>query len=186
MVPTCCSTFSSPRAASSRCRSRSSATRSPGVIEHLDLILVRRGERIVVEILIHLEGAIASGGLLEQSLTTLSVTADATNIPSGVEVSIDGLEIGTAVHASDVKLPDGVELAGDPEQLVLHIVAAPTAEQMEAEGAGEATEAAAGEAEAAEGERRRRRRRGSGRGRLRRAGRGVALPLFTVSKETTP
>jgi large subunit ribosomal protein L25 len=124
------------------------------VIEHLDLILVRRGERIVVEIIINLDGVIASGGLLEQSLTTLSVTADATNIPSGVDVSIDGLEIGTAIHAGDIKLPEGVEIAGDADLLVLHIVAAPTAEQMESEGGGEAGEG--GEApvatEAAEGE----------------------------------
>ena len=103
------------------------------VIEHLDLVLVRRGERIVVDIVIHLDGVIVSGALLEQSMTTLSVTADATNIPSGVEVSIDGMEIGTAIHASDVKLPDGVELAGDPEQLVLVVSAAPTAEQLDAE-----------------------------------------------------
>jgi large subunit ribosomal protein L25 len=84
-------------------------------------------------------------------MTTLSVLAEATLIPSGFEVSIEGLEIGDSVHASQVKLPDGVEISGDPEQLVLHIVAAPTAAQMEAEGAGEVEEGAAGEA-AAEGE----------------------------------
>jgi large subunit ribosomal protein L25 len=117
-----------------------------GIIEHLDLILVRRGERISVDIAIRLEGTIASGGMLEQSLTTLSVTAEATHIPSGVEVSIDGMEIGTAIHASDIKLPDGVALDCDPELLVLHVVSAPTAEQMESEGAGEAVEGAAAEA----------------------------------------
>jgi large subunit ribosomal protein L25 len=114
------------------------------IIEHLDLILVRRGERISVEIAIHLEGTIAGGGMLEQSLTTLSVTAEATNIPSGVEISIEGLEIGTSVHANEVKLPQGVEIDGDPEALVFHVVAAPTAEQMEAEGAGDGEAAAAG------------------------------------------
>jgi large subunit ribosomal protein L25 len=124
-----------------------------GNIEHLDLILVRRGERIVVEILINVEGLVVSGGLLEQSLTTLSVTADATNIPSAVAISIEGLEIGSAIHASDVKLPEGVELAGDPELLVVHVVAAPTAEQMASEGSGEAAEAgeaAVGEAAASD------------------------------------
>jgi large subunit ribosomal protein L25 len=114
------------------------------IIEHLDLILVRRGERMSVEIAIHLEGTIAGGGMLEQSLTTLSVTAEATNIPSGVDISIEGLEIGTSVHASEVKLPEGVEIDGDPEALVFHVVAAPTAEQMEAEGAGDAEAAPAG------------------------------------------
>jgi large subunit ribosomal protein L25 len=119
-----------------------------GGIEHLDLILVRRGERIHVDVAIQVVGDVVSGGLLDQSLTTLAVTAEATNIPGSFEVSIDGLEIGDSIHAGQITLPDGVELAGDPEQLVLHVVAAPTAAQMEAEGAGEAEEAAEGEAPA--------------------------------------
>ena len=123
-----------------------------GVIEHLDLILVRRGERITVDVPVNLSGTIASGGLLEQSLTTLSVTAEATHIPSGVDLSIEGLEVGTAVHAGDVELPSGVELVGEADQLVLHVVAAPTAEQLEAEGAGEVAEGEAPEEAAAEGE----------------------------------
>ncbi|HWA65226.1 MAG TPA: 50S ribosomal protein L25/general stress protein Ctc [Mycobacteriales bacterium] len=123
-----------------------------GDIEHLDLILVRRGERITVDIPITLDGAIVSGGLLEQSLTTLSVTAEATHIPSGVEVSIEGLEVGAAIHAGDIKLPEGAELVGEPDQLVLHVVAAPTAEQLAAEGAGEAGEAEPTETAEAAGE----------------------------------
>jgi large subunit ribosomal protein L25 len=122
-----------------------------GAIEHLDLILVRRGERIAVEVGIAIVGEMVSGGLLDQSLTTLLVTAEATNIPSGFEVSIGGLEIGDAIHAKDVTLPEGVELAGDPDQTVVHVVAAPTAEEMEAEGAGEAA-AEGEEAAPAEGE----------------------------------
>jgi large subunit ribosomal protein L25 len=99
-----------------------------------------------VDIAIQLVGDIAPGGLLDQSLNTLAVTAEATNIPSGFEVSIEGLEIGQSIHAGQVTLPTGVELAGDPEQVLLHVVAAPTAAEMEAEGAGEAEgEAAAGE-----------------------------------------
>ncbi len=124
-----------------------------GVIEHLDLILVRRGEQISVEVAIAVTGDVAPGGLLEQNLTTLSVTAEATNIPASFEVSIGGLEIGDSVHAKDVTLPDGVELAGDPDQTVVHILAAPTAEELEAdldmEGAGVVEEAAEGEAPAA-------------------------------------
>jgi large subunit ribosomal protein L25 len=104
-----------------------------GAIEHVDLILVRRGERITVEIVIQVIGEVVAGGLLDQSLTTLSVTAEATNIPSGVEVSVDGLEIGQSVHAGQIPLPSGVEIAGDPEQVVIHIVPAPTAEELEAE-----------------------------------------------------
>jgi large subunit ribosomal protein L25 len=104
-----------------------------GAIEHVDLILVRRGERITVEIVIQVTGEVVAGGLLDQSLTTLSVSAEATNIPSGVEVSIEGLEIGESVHAGQITLPTGVEIAGDPEQVVVHIVPAPTAEELEAE-----------------------------------------------------
>jgi large subunit ribosomal protein L25 len=126
-----------------------------GVIEHLDLILVRRGERISVEVQVLVTGDVVSGGLLEQNLTTLSVSAEATNIPGSFEVSIDGLEIGDSIHAKDVTLPDGVELAGDPEQTVVHILAAPTAEELEAEidteGAGVVEDAPEGEAPA-EGE----------------------------------
>jgi large subunit ribosomal protein L25 len=121
-----------------------------GAIEHVDLILVRRGERITVEIVIQVVGEVVGGGLLDQSLTTLAVSAEATNIPSSFEVSVEGLEIGDSVHASGVTLPDGVELAGDPEQVVIHIVPAPTAEELEAE-VGEVEPAAEGE-EPAEGE----------------------------------
>jgi large subunit ribosomal protein L25 len=128
-----------------------------GVIEHLDLILVRRGERITVEVPVTVIGEVVSGGLLDQALNTLSVNAEATNIPGGFEVSIDGLEIGDSIHAKDVSLPDGVELNADPEQTVVHILAAPTAEELEAdldmEGAGVVEEAAEGaEGEAGEGE----------------------------------
>ena len=73
-----------------------------GAIEHIDLILVRRGERITVEIVVQVVGEVVPGGLLDQSLTTLSVSAEATNIPTGVEVSVEGLEIGDA----DPRRPD--------------------------------------------------------------------------------
>ena len=65
-----------------------------GSVEHIDLILVRRGEKITVEVAIHVSGDVASGGLLDSQLTTLSVAAEATNIPSSFEVSIDGLAVG--------------------------------------------------------------------------------------------
>jgi large subunit ribosomal protein L25 len=130
-----------------------------GVIEHIDLILVRRGERITVEIPVNVVGDVTAGGLLDQQLNTLTVSAEATNIPSGVEVSIEGLEIGDAIHAGQITLPDGVELIADPEQSVVHVLAAPTAEELEAdldmEGAGVVEEQAEGEAaegaEAADG-----------------------------------
>ena len=120
-----------------------------GTIEHVDLILVRRGEKITIEVPVNVSGDVVSGGLLDQQLTTLSVAAEATHIPSGFEVSIDGLDIGGAIHAKEVELPSGTELMTDGDAVVVHILAAPTAEQMEAEldvtGA-EETAAPAGEA----------------------------------------
>jgi len=104
-----------------------------GSIEHVDLILVRRGEKITVEVPIHLTGEVVSGGLVDHQLTTLSVQAEATHIPSGFEVSIDQLEIGGSVHAKEVELPSGTELATDGDAVVVHVLAAPTAEQMEAD-----------------------------------------------------
>jgi large subunit ribosomal protein L25 len=130
-----------------------------GSIEHIDLILVRRGEKITVEVALHILGDVAPGGLLDQQLTTLSVAAEATHIPSGFEVSIQDLEIGGAIHAKDVQLPPGTELQTDPEAVVVHIMQAPTQEEMEADlaaaeeelGAG-AAGAVAAEAEAAPAE----------------------------------
>jgi large subunit ribosomal protein L25 len=118
-----------------------------GAIEHVDLILVRRGERITVEVVLQVVGDVVAGGLLDQSFNTLSVSAEATNIPSGLEVSIDGLEIGQAIRAGEITLPEGVEIAGEPDQVVVHIVPAPTAEELEAE-VGEVEEAGADEAAA--------------------------------------
>ena len=123
-----------------------------GVIEHVDLILVRRGEKITVEVPVHVLGDAISGGLVDQQLTTLSVLTEATHIPSGFEVSITGLEIGGGIHAKEVELPSGTELVTDGDAVVVHILPAPTAEQMEADlditGAVEPTGAEA-EAEAA-------------------------------------
>ena len=120
-----------------------------GVIEHVDLILVRRGEKITVEVPVHIVGEVVSGGLLDTQLTTLSVLTEATHIPSGFEVSIDGLEIGDAIHAKQVELPSGTELVTDGDAVVAHIMAAPTAEQLEAVLDVTVGEEAAAEAEAA-------------------------------------
>ena len=117
-----------------------------GAIEHVDLLLVRRGEKITVDVPLAVEGDVVSGGLLDQQATTVSVTAEATHLPQGFTVSIQGLDIGGSIHAGDIKLPDGAELAGDPEQVVVHILAAPTAEQLEAELAEAEAELGAGAA----------------------------------------
>ena len=125
-----------------------------GVLEHVDLILVRRGEKVTVEIPLRVIGDIAPDGMLEQQLVQIPLEAEATSIPSGIDIDVEGMEIGSAVHASDLKLPRGVSLQVDPEMLVLHVVAQPTAEEPEEEAAEalEVPEAVAGEAAAGEGE----------------------------------
>jgi large subunit ribosomal protein L25 len=119
-----------------------------GFIEHVDLIEVRLGEKVTVEISVRTSGEVYPGGLLDQQLMTLAIEAEATHIPDGIDVDVTGMEVGTAVHASDLVLPSGASLVTDPEALVLHVLAAPTAEQIEAEIGEEtaeaATEAAAG------------------------------------------
>ncbi|WP_433652807.1 50S ribosomal protein L25/general stress protein Ctc [Micromonospora zamorensis] len=100
--------------------------------EHVDLILVRRGEQVTVDVPVQLTGEAARDTLIVHDHDTLSVTADATKVPDHLEASIDGLEAGTLVTAGDVKLPTGVELAVDSDLTVASITAAPTAEQLEA------------------------------------------------------
>jgi large subunit ribosomal protein L25 len=104
-----------------------------GSVEHVDLILVRRGEKVTVDIPLTLTGDIAADGLLDQQLVQISVEAEATNIPPGIEIDIEGMAVGASVHAGDLRLPSGVSLAVEPETLVLHVIPAPTAAQLEAE-----------------------------------------------------
>jgi large subunit ribosomal protein L25 len=104
-----------------------------GYVEHVDLLLVRRGEKVTVDIPLNLVGEIGPDGLLDQQLVQISVEAEATNIPPGIDVNIAGMRIGDSVHASDLTLPRGVTLAVEPETLVVHVLAAPTAEQVEGE-----------------------------------------------------
>ncbi|MEH0935167.1 50S ribosomal protein L25/general stress protein Ctc [Micromonospora psammae] len=126
--------------------------------EHVDLLLVRRGEKVTVEVPVQLTGEAARNTLIVHDHDTLSVTADATKVPDHLEASIEGMEAGTQVTAADVQLPAGVELAADADQTVASVTAAPTAEQLEAtmpeaEQADAEAEAGVGEAtaEASEG-----------------------------------
>ena len=104
-----------------------------GFIEHADLILVRRGEKVSVDISVRVSGDIAPDGLLNQQVVQLSVEAEATNIPDGIDVDVTGMEVGSSIHAGDLTLPSGVSLQVEPETLIVHVLPAPTAEQMEAE-----------------------------------------------------
>ena len=122
-----------------------------GWVEHLDLLLVRRGEKVTVDVPVTVVGEIAPGGLLDQQLVQVEVKAEATNIPAGIEVSVEGMDIGFAVHARDLTLPSGVTLEEEPDLLVLHVIAAPTAAEIEADLGEVAPEAEEAPAEAAEG-----------------------------------
>jgi len=116
--------------------------------EHVDFLVVRRGEKVTIEIPIHLVGEAARETMVMHERNSLAVLADATRLPSSLEASIEGLDVGSQVRASDVKLPEGVELAVDPDTIVA-IVAAQGGDLLEAEEA-EAAEEAAAEGEAAE------------------------------------
>ena len=117
-------------------------------IQHADLLVVHRGEKVTVEVNVVVVGEAAYGSLVTQDTNTIEIEADVQAIPEQLEVSVEGAEIGTQFTAGAIVLPDGVSLVSDPEMLVVNVVPAPTAEDLEAEGAGEVVE---GE-EAAEGE----------------------------------
>ena len=102
-------------------------------MEHVDLLLVRSGETVTVDVPVTLTGEVAPGGLLDQQLVQISVEAEATHIPPAIEVDIEGMQVGAAITAADLTLPQGAVLAEEPDVMVLHVIAAPTAEQIEAE-----------------------------------------------------
>lgn len=112
-----------------------------GSLEHVDLLLVKRGEKVNVEVYVHTEGELAPGAfLLEHVLSTLTVEAEATHIPESVTVSIAGLEAGAAILAKDIPLPKGTTLAIDEDAVVLQVLAA-QAEEAPADAEAETTEA---------------------------------------------
>ncbi len=125
-----------------------------GYVEHVDLLLVRRGEKVTVDIPVTVVGEVGADGMLDQQLVQISVEAEATNIPQGIEVNVEDMAVGAAVYGRDLQLPAGVTLADEPDVLVLHVLAAPTAAQIDAElgvpAAEEAAPAAAPEAPGAQ------------------------------------
>jgi large subunit ribosomal protein L25 len=109
-----------------------------GNIEHVDLILVRRGEKVTVDIPVNVVGEIVSGGgVLDQQLVQITVEAEATHIPQGIDVDVTGMDVGDAVHASDLTLPRGTTLQVEPDTLVMHVIA-PAALEAEAAAEGDA------------------------------------------------
>ncbi|WP_144122139.1 50S ribosomal protein L25/general stress protein Ctc [Catellatospora sichuanensis] len=115
--------------------------------EHIDMIIVKRGEQVTVDVPVHLVGEAAKGTLVMHEHDKISIIAEALHLPEFVEVSIEGLEAGAHITAGDITLPKGSQLAVDADTMVAVVNAAPTAEQLEGETA-EAPEAAEAEAEA--------------------------------------
>ncbi|MGA5134128.1 50S ribosomal protein L25/general stress protein Ctc [Streptomyces olivoreticuli] len=123
-----------------------------GFLVHVDLLTVKKGEKVTVEVPVHTEGELAPGGnLLEHILNALPVEAEATHIPEGFTISIEGMEAGHTIRAKDIPLPRGTSLAIDGEDAVLQVVAAQAEEPAEEEEE-EAEEGAAAAEAAAEGE----------------------------------
>lgn len=136
-----------------------SVVRDPikGTLEHIDLILVRRGERVVVSVPVHAFGKYDQDGILEHVHNSVEVEVEATSIPAHLELDMEGLAAGDSLYAADVKLPEGVTLVSDPKMIVVHLsvrsaveeVAAAPAAEGGAEGAAATGDAAAGDAAAA-------------------------------------
>lgn len=127
------------------------------VIEHLDLVVVRKGEKVTVDVPVHVEGESAAGTIAALDANTLSIEAEATHIPERITVDIEGAEEGTQIFAKDLTLPEGSTLVSDPETLVVNVTvpaAVDLGETEAAEGgeAAEGAEAAEGGEAAAEGE----------------------------------
>jgi large subunit ribosomal protein L25 len=129
-------------------------------IDHIDLISVRRGEKVQVEVAINIVGESPSDTLVQLESNTVSVEADATNIPTEVQVDVSELGVGDSVTAGDLDLPEGVSLAIEADTSIVQGLVAPTADQLEAEiadveaelGAGEQSGEAAAESVEAPGE----------------------------------
>lgn len=121
-------------------------------ITHADLLVVRRGEKVTVEVNVEVVGDAVPGTLVTQETNTILIEADALSIPQSLTVSVEGAEPGTQFTAGAILLPSGVNLIADPDSLVVNVVVAPTEEDLESEGAGEAVEGAEPADEPAEGE----------------------------------
>lgn len=120
------------------------------VIEHLDLIVIKRGEKVQVEVPVHLEGESFAGTIADLDAKTLLLEVEATHIPENIVVSIEGLEDGTQIHASEVELPAGATLVSDPETLVVLVHVPQKVDLGEEAAEAAAEEAAEAEAPAAE------------------------------------
>ena len=121
-----------------------SVVRDPlkGTLEHIDLILVRRGERVVVSVPVYTFGKYDQDGILEHVHNAIEVEVEATSIPSHLELDMEGLVAGDSLYASNVKLPEGVSLISDPKMIVVHLSVRAAAEEVVAAPAAEGAAAA--------------------------------------------
>jgi len=119
------------------------------IIEHMDLIVIKKGEKVQVEVPVHIEGEPFAGTIADVDAHTLLLEVEATHIPERVVVSVEGLEEGAQIHASDVELPKGATLINEPDTLVVNVH---TPQKVDLGEEAEAAEAEAAEGEAAEGE----------------------------------
>lgn len=117
-----------------------------GFLEHVDLVAVRKGEKVTVEIPVQLTGQAAPDTLVDQQTMTLTVTADATALPEHLELDITGKHAGESLTAKDVALPSGTELAQDPDHVMVAFLGVQSEEQLEAELAAAEEELGAGQA----------------------------------------
>ncbi|MGZ5418250.1 MAG: 50S ribosomal protein L25/general stress protein Ctc [Nocardioides sp.] len=128
-----------------------------GFLEHLDLVIVKKGEKVTVEIPVHLNGEPGPDALVVTEHSTVTVEAEATHIPEYIEIDIEGLQVGSQIFAKDLTLPKGSTVLADEDTLIVNITHAPTAEEVEAEleeaeaEAGIEREESEAETEAAEG-----------------------------------
>ncbi len=118
------------------------------VIEHVDLVIVRKGEKVTVDVPVHLEGEAASETVVTVESNTLEIQCEATHIPEAIVVDIAGAEAGTQILAGTIVLPEGVDLVTDADALVVNVTAMISQEALDAELAGAEGEAAEAEASA--------------------------------------
>ncbi len=122
-----------------------------GFIEHVDLLIVKRGEKVTVEVAVVLVGDAAPGTLVSTEHTTVALEVEATHIPTEVEVSVEGLDAGSQILASDLVLPKGASLGIDADALIVNVTHATVAAEADLSTPGDAAEAAPAEAESTEG-----------------------------------
>jgi large subunit ribosomal protein L25 len=104
-----------------------------GFIEHADLLIVRRGEKVTVDVPVVLLGEAAPDTMVSLESPSVPLEVEATHIPQSIEVDIDGLTAGSQIHARDLSLPEGATLYGNEEQMIVNISAQQSQEALDAE-----------------------------------------------------